>query len=208
MNYRTIRACQVCGKHFSAAADNYYCPDCAKLKKLDTVVQERTCQDCGAMFLGGPRAKRCPECRIIARKEYDKEYRKRGSYRSIGSKDTCSICGEEYIVNSGGQKYCSEKCQRIGVLQWQREHKKGYNKKPKIKAKKQDARRNQEKVCVYCLRHFKTNSTSSLCSDYCRGEQKKLVQCIADVKRGYNRDLKKYEKMRDKYREEVRKNSI
>ena len=206
MIHRTVRVCQVCGKEFHGHPDNHYCQDCAKSKKLDTVLRIRICQDCDAKFLGGPRASRCQNCAEKAAKENAKRFRQKGAARPLGSIDKCTICGEDYIVTAGRQKYCS-KCQRIGILQWQREHKKDYHKNPDIVAKKQERRNQQEKVCIYCLRSFKANSPSSLCSDYCRKEQKKLVQCIADIKRGYNRDLKKYEEKRDKYREEVQKSS-
>lgn len=205
---KTIRVCQNCGKQFQGNTDSHYCNACVKIKKLETVIQTRICQECGTEFPGGPRAKRCPDCRTRANKENVNQYRKRGALRPIGSKDICVICGEEYIVTSGRQKYCSEKCQRIGVLQWQKEHKKGYSKKPEIKSKKQEIRNQQEKVCIYCFRTFKTDSSSPLCSDYCRAEQKKLVQCMIDVRRGKNGDLKKYEDKRDKYRQEVKNNIL
>lgn len=51
---RTKRACQVCGKPFCGGVDCYYCPECAKAKKLDTVVKIRTCADCGAEFFAVP----------------------------------------------------------------------------------------------------------------------------------------------------------
>ncbi|EOS66510.1 hypothetical protein C817_05950 [Dorea sp. 5-2] len=199
---RTIRACQVCGKPFYGSKDNHYCPDCAKTKKLDTVVRIRTCQDCGIEFSGGPRAKRCPNCAYIA-----KSRRKRKpAARPIGSTDRCVVCGKEYTVNSGRQKYCSESCQRKSLLEWQKEHKKGYYKSSGQDVKKQDRRNKTQKICTYCLRPFTTNTSSNFCSDYCRAEQKKLQQCLYDIKRGHNRDFKKYENKRNKYRKEVKGN--
>lgn len=96
---------------------------------------------------------------------------------------------------------------RKGVLEWQREHKKGYNKAPGQDVKKMERRKQVEKICVYCLRTFSSGKSTNLCSDYCRSEQKKLIQCIKDLNRGYNRDLKKYEDKRQDYRDRVAKES-
>lgn len=200
---RTQKACQICGKPFYGGTDCFYCPDCAKKKKSDTVNRIRTCQDCGKDFFGGPRSKRCPDCAHLARKEADRRNKKEGTKRPIGSVDRCLICGAEYIVISGRQKYCSEDCQRKGVLAWQREHKKEYAKASGQDEKRKERRRKQKKICVYCLREFASSTSTNVCSDYCRSEQKKLDQCISDVKRGRKRDLKKYEDMRRIYRDKV-----
>lgn len=194
----------MCGKPFSGSTDCHYCPECAKQKKLDTVIKIRICQECGAEFYGGPRARRCPDCACKAQQEINKQYKKRGSKRPIGSIDKCEVCGAEYIVTSSRQKYCSGACQRKGVLEWQREHKKGYSKQSGQDAKKQERRGAAKKICVYCLRTFTSDKPTNLCSDYCRSEQKKLNQCIADIKRGSNRNLGKYEKQREQYREKIK----
>lgn len=194
---RTKKACQICGNSFYGGRDCFYCPKCAKDKKADTVVKIRICQDCHIEFFGGPRAKRCPDCAYIAQIHHERK----PTMRPIGSVDKCVICGNEYTVVSGRQKYCSEICQRKGVLEWQREHKKNYHKISGQNIKKQERRKQAQKICVYCLRNFTSNTTTNLCSDYCRTEQNKLSQCIADINRGYKRDLKKYEDKRRKYRE-------
>lgn len=202
---RTKRACQVCGNPFYGSTDCYYCPECARAKKLDTVVKIRTCHDCGIEFYGGPRARRCPDCAYKAAQETNKRHKKSGTKRPLGSVDKCAICGKEYTVKSGGQKYCSDICMRKGVLEWQREHKKGYNKASGQDVKKMERRKEAQKVCTYCLRTFSTDKSTPYCSDYCRTEQAKIYQCIADLNRGYNRDLKKYEDRRKEYREKVEK---
>lgn len=197
---RTQKVCQVCGKPFYGGTDCYYCPACARDKKLDTVVRIRTCQDCGVEFYGGPRARRCPACAYKAQQETNRRYHKNGSKRSLGSIDKCTVCGKEYIVTSGRQKYCSDECQRKGVLEWQRIHKKGYHQSSGQDIKKIQRRAQTQKICIYCLKPFVSDIPSNLCSDYCRTEQKKLIQCMSDIKRGYNRDLKKYEDKRENYR--------
>ncbi len=205
MGYRTKRACQVCGKLFYGSTDCYYCPECAKIKRSDTVVKIRTCQDCDVKFFGGPRARRCPDCASKAQSETTRRFKKRGkAVRPLGSIDKCVICGKEYTVVSGRQKYCSDICQRKGVLEWQKEHKKGYNKASGQDAKKQERRKQAQKICVYCLRAFASDKSTNLCSDYCRGEQKKLKQCLADIKRGHKRDYSEYIDKRNKYREDVK----
>lgn len=203
MTKRTKKACQVCGEPFYGGRDCCYCPKCAKEKKSDTVFKIRTCQDCGIEFFGGPRACRCPECAHKAQKETGRKFRQSGPKRPLGSIDKCVICGQEYTVVSGRQIYCSEECQRIGVLEWQREHKKGYAEKSGQTVKKQQRRDEQQKVCSYCLRKFTAHTPTSYCSEYCRLESKKLQQCMADIKRGFNRDLEKYEKKRETYRQDM-----
>lgn len=202
-NNRTKRACQVCGEPFYGSGDCHYCPTCARIKKSDRVVKIRTCQDCGVEFYGGPRARRCPDCAYKAQQETNRKHKKTGTKRPLGSTDKCVICGKEYTVVSGRQKYCSDACQHIGVLEWQREHRREYNKSSGQDEKKRERREAQEKICVYCLRPFKSSSPTNLCSDYCREEQRKLNQCIADINRGYARDLKRYEAARDACREEI-----
>ena len=197
---RTKRACQVCGKPF-------YGPECAKAKKIDTVVKIRICADCGMEFFGGPRARRCPDCAYKAAQETSRRHKKTGTARPLGSLDKCAVCGKEYTVKSGRQKYCSDACQREGVLAWQREHKKGYNKVSGQDIKKMERRKEAQKVCAYCLRAFATDSPTPYCSDYCRKEQAKIYQCIADLNRGYKRDLKGYEDRQREYREKVEKES-
>lgn len=205
---RTKKVCQVCGKPFYGGMDCFYCPECTRAKKLDTVVKIRTCHDCGIEFYGGPRARRCPDCAYQAMLMTSRQHKKTGTARPLGSIDKCTICGKEYTVKSGRQKYCSNACMRKGVLAWQREHKKGYDKASRQDIKKMERRRASKKICAYCLRAFSSDTPSNLCSDYCRREQKKLIQCIADLNRGYNRDLKKYEDKRQEYREKVEKDSI
>ncbi len=201
---RTKRVCQDCGISFYGDKDAHYCPDCAKKRKKNNVVRERICQDCGISFMGGPRARRCPDCRSYARRHQKHNPVK----RPLGSIDKCQWCGAEYTVLSGRQKYCSDSCQRQAVLAWQRENSKDYHKTPKIHAAKQARRDEQQKICVYCLRPFKSSNPTNLCSDYCRKEQKALLQCIADLNRNQKRNFQKYEDKRAAYREKVKNEDI
>lgn len=204
---RTKRACQVCGKPFYGDVDNFYCPECAKAKRLDTVVQIRTCWDCGIEFYGGPRAKRCPDCGYRAKQETSKQHKKHGTIRPLGSMDKCVICGKDYIVKSGRQKYCSEACQRKGVLAWQREHKRGYQKASGQDVKRQKRRKQAQKICVYCLRTFTSNTSTNLCSEHCRKEQRRLSAYAAELNRGAKVDYARLLDLRERYREAVKTGS-
>lgn len=204
MPYTPIRVCQVCGASFTGSPDQHYCPKCAKIKKQDTVVKERVCEDCGKKFYGGPRARRCPECAYAARQKTDREHKRRGTMRPLGSTDKCVICGAEYTVLSGRQKYCSQACQRIGVLAWQREHKKGYNIVSGQGVKKQKRREEQQRVCAYCLRPFTKGANWNTCSEYCKKERLKMQMCETDIRRGRKRDLQSYIDAMTAYREQVK----
>lgn len=205
MERRSKRVCQKCGASFWGGTDSHYCPACAKEARADSVFKIRTCQDCGIEFFGGPRAKRCPDCALEAKRRAQREYKaKDGAKRPIGSTDRCVVCGAEYVVTSGRQKYCSDDCAREGVLAWQREHKKGYAQTSGQAAKKKAKRNKQERICVYCLRKFKDNRPTNTCSDFCREKQKEINQCKADIKRGYSRDMDAYEREREGYRGNVK----
>ena len=197
--HRTMLACRDCGKLFYGSQDNYYCPDCAKLRKAESTVRTRVCCDCGKKFLGGPRARRCPSCADIAKRNY----KHKRTERPLGSIDKCVICGKEYVVVSGRQKYCSLECQRIGTLAWQREHKKGYNVVYGQNERRAKRRAGKEKVCIYCLKRFQTDTNTNLCSEYCRKENKKISQCKTDIARGRKRDINKYIEKREEYRRKV-----
>lgn len=198
---KNIRVCQSCGKTFPGAGDVHYCEDCAA-KTKSNVIRERLCVDCGISFLGGPRARRCPACRDVARRN-QKRY---PAMRPIGSVDRCERCGSEYTVASGRQKFCPG-CRRDALLEWQRDHKDGYGKDPNVRMQKQEKRKQQEKICKYCLRKFRPDTPTQYCSEYCKKEQLKMQQCESDIKRGYNRDIGKYEEKREQYRKEVSEES-
>lgn len=199
---RTIRKCADCGKPFHGSRDFFYCEEC--LKKRSSVIRERTCIDCGKTFPGGPRARRCPECAEKRRKEYHQQYKKMKPVRHLGDIDTCQMCGKEYVVKGGKQKYC-DNCKEKALLEWQREQKKGYNKASGQDVKKKERRRSAIKICAYCGREFESHTTTNVCSDYCRTEQKKITMCKTDIRRDRNRNLDEYLDAREEYRNKVRK---
>lgn len=154
MPHRTIRACQMCGRPFYGNTDCHYCPECVKFRKSNAVVRIRTCQDCGIGFQGGPRARRCPDCAYKAQQQTSRMHKKNGAKRPLGSIDACVVCGQEYIVSSGRQKYCSPECQRKGVLAWQKEHKKDYEKNLGKMSKRQNAGNAAKKYACTAYRNF------------------------------------------------------
>lgn len=196
--------CKHCGKIYYGDVDSLYCPECAQSARKNNVVRDRICIDCGITFTGGPRARRCPECRHVAMLEASRRSRQRGTIRPLGSVDVCPVCGQEYIVVSGRQKYCSDDCQRTAVLAWQRERKREYNTDQRVEQARKMRRAERQKACAYCLRPFWSASSTNFCSDYCREQQAKISQCKSDIKRGYNRDMQKYLDSRDEYREKIK----
>lgn len=198
----TKRLCKQCGNIFVGNTDSLLCPSCAKVIRANTV-RTRICADCGRNFEGGPRAKRCPECRKIALQEYNKRFKQAGPRRTLGSLDICPMCGKSYVVSGGRQKYCPE-CQREALLNWQRAHKKEYNKLPDVKAVKREHRQQRKKICTYCLKSFWTSAPSNYCCNYCREQGRKFRQCEADIRRGCNRDMDKYVKIRAEHRKKIK----
>lgn len=199
---RTIRKCIDCGKPFNGSGDSFYCEEC--LKKRSSVIRERICVDCGRNFLGGPRAKRCPECADKRKREYNQQHKKNGSARHIGDTDVCQMCGKEYVVKSGRQKFCDD-CKEEANLKWQRERKKEYNKVSGQAEKKKIRRKSAIKICAYCGREFESHTATNVCSDYCRTEQKKITMCKTDIKRGMKRNLDQYLEAREEYRDKIKK---
>lgn len=123
------RYCLNCGKPFySLRGQALYCSDCSGNARAKTTVRERVCVDCGAKFMGWPRSKRCPDCQAEAKLKYDREHKRKGSARKLGSVDVCACCGKEYTVEGGSQKYCKA-CAAEATHQNILAHKKEYNAK-------------------------------------------------------------------------------
>ena len=143
------------------------------------------CKQCGATFQGGPRAWYCPGCRMDRRKEREARYRREGSIRPLGSMDHCEVCGQEYIVSGGRQRYCKNCAQeairesdRKLSLKWYNENANDINPVRKLK------RRKMENICVICGKIFPCNGTKrNTCSDECRKKQVKEWRRNADAKR-------------------------
>ena len=100
-----LRICRTCRREYEGDPGSTLCPSCVAEGKKSTI-RPRVCRECGITFPGGPRAWYCPACRIDRRREQDRLRRKAGTARPLGSIDICPICGGEYTVTNGLQRYC------------------------------------------------------------------------------------------------------
>lgn len=105
-----LRTCLNCGEVFEGRSDATLCSACAE-QSIHSVIRTRTCSVCGIQFPGGPSAKYCPDCRKERERERNHKYKQRrreGRSRKLGSTDLCEVCGKEYTVTAGLQKYCPD----------------------------------------------------------------------------------------------------
>lgn len=148
------------------------------------------CETCGHAFKGGPRARFCPTCRAERRKEQSAACwrRKRlGEVRELGSVDKCCICGREYIVHGGNQRYCPM-CAADAVaaidrrqgLEWYAKHKDTINPARNV------ARREKVRgphICRMCGQSYSGLRRDGCCSDSCRTDKRRLRQAQYDAAR-------------------------
>jgi uncharacterized Zn ribbon protein len=164
-----IKKCQRCGKKFIAPTGHHersLCDECRKEAKHDSVFRKRICKDCGKEFIGYPRSFYCPTCKEKRMQEKNSHAHK--TKRPIGSIDICVVCGKEYVVKGGRQKYCPD-CAKTEV------RKNISNRKKKYNAAHQDKIRNRKKkalkdayICPICGRAFtKKGTNSETCSSEC-----------------------------------------
>ncbi|MBQ7344500.1 MAG: hypothetical protein IJW45_00370 [Oscillospiraceae bacterium] len=165
-----LRICRQCAKQYEGKPSSTLCPDCAAASRKN-VVRDRTCRTCGITFPGGPRAWYCPTCRRERRRAMDREAKRSGPARTLGSTDICTVCGDQYTVNSGRQRYCPacapdavKAIDRAQGLEWY-----AANSDP-------DQRRAQRQAgaapitCVICSKAFTPRDSSLTCSPSCSRE--------------------------------------
>lgn len=144
------------------------------VKGKSTLV-DRVCKQCGITFLGGPRAWYCPGCRLERRRKRDVIRYHSGPVRHLGDTDKCVVCGADYIVTGGNQKYCPDCAQtavaekdRQKALEWYNENKAEYN------PARNEKRRVKQATCIVCGKLFDRNGKpTKLCSPECREIRKK-----------------------------------
>lgn len=176
-----LKRCTQCGELFRAAREGQtLCESCFAAAK-STTIRLRTCRECGSVFPGGPRAWYCPACREVRKKEAAARYRRAGAQRPIGSTDHCTICGKEYIVNAGHQRYCPD-CAPEAIREVDREASKRWNAENDFYAKRKQRR--GQKVCVICGNPVPPGTPRTTCSAECDAARKRLKNATADVKRG------------------------
>lgn len=176
------KKCVTCGKVFTT--DRYEqakCGDCLAAAR-STTLRPRTCRTCGDIFPGGPRAWYCPDCRTEREKARKRKYRAYGFSRHLGDIDNCVVCGKEYVVCSGSQKYCTD-CAPEAVREIDREQSIRWNRENDYYAKREETPRSGVKVCVVCGREMSPGTNTVTCSPECAAARRKEIQHRADAKR-------------------------
>ena len=163
-----IRVCRRCGKNYDGAQGSSLCPVCVEVQKHKSSSRPRVCKTCSTAFWGGPRAYYCPDCRAERKKEQFRLYHLRkaaGKVRKIGSTDICTVCGKEYTVSSGNQRFCEEcaaeakKARSLAVY---------YADPDRIERKKEfRAAGNPTAQCIICGKEFTQTGHWLTCSKEC-----------------------------------------
>lgn len=163
-----LRICRNCSREYEGAPGSTLCSSCAAKAKKSTI-RDRTCRTCGAVFSGGPRAWYCPTCRIDRRREQDRERQKTGTKRPLGSIDKCIICGGDYFVASGHQKYCPA-CAPAAIMAVDREQGRAWSAANADPDKRRQLRKAHaaSRSCVVCGNAFVPTDASKTCSPDCR----------------------------------------
>ena len=104
--------------------------------------------------------------------------------KKIGSIDHCEICGKEYVVESGLQRYCKD-CAEEAVKEIDRAQGREWNAKnrEKLADRKKDRKENR-KVCAVCGKQFYTGGPEATCSEECANVLKSYNMAVVDFKRG------------------------
>lgn len=178
--------CWNCGQIAEAAGESALCPQCRNQLRVNSVLRERVCRTCGSTFLGGPRAWYCPNCRAERARVANREAKARaraGKTRRLGSTDICQICGKEYTVEGGLQRYCPEcapaaiqTIARTQSREWMTDH------REEAVARKKEIAKNR-RVCTVCGQGFYSRYPSVTCSAECATVLKAYRQAVADHKR-------------------------
>lgn len=182
------KRCRKCGVILSYSQNNErtLCDTCREKARRESVIRPRTCVDCGTVFQGYPASKRCPSCSAERKRELDRAHRKRGTMRPLGSTQICEVCGGEYILESGRQRYCkacSEEAVRQNRLAKKRIYQAGYDP-GHIKRR---ASRKGTRYCGICGKVIPEERSMRgiiTCSDACDRIRRRQHQTEADLKRG------------------------
>jgi hypothetical protein len=128
-------------------------------------------------------------CRAERRRDADrrcKRNKRKGLVRPLGSLDTCEICGGEYEVKGGLQRYCPD-CACAVAAETDREQGLAYyeGNKETINPKRRSRRRQNPdiRVCAICGKEFSsTHPRKKTCSKACGKE------LLLRLNRQYHRD--------------------
>ncbi len=187
---RTIK-CARCGKIIQASKEITLCDECRAAAQRENVLRTRTCRTCGTQFVGGPRAWYCPNCRAERKKA--QQAKRKSPNRKLGSIDYCEICGKEYIVNGGLQRYCPD-CKAEAVAVKDRAQGRAYMQEHRAESlkRKQENQRNR-KICVVCGKPFYTGTPHVTCSAQCAATLRAQKQRETDFRRGRRSSTEPYE---------------
>lgn len=162
---QTLRICRICGETFYDPRTGItLCRKCASEQKRKAVLKEHICKSCGSTFIGGTRAYYCPDCRIEVNKKRQRDHKRNGASRKLGSTDICELCGKEYTVTSGIQRFCKA-CGEEKTKQQNRESAK--KRMNKIIQSGNRPSRSVQRVCVVCGAAFTSNNSALTCSPEC-----------------------------------------
>ena len=188
-----FRRCKHCGKEFpvTGETEQALCDACRRFARQESVIRDRTCTVCGAVFPGGPSAKYCSRCRADRKRERDRERRRSGPARKLGSEQTCARCGEKYILTAGTQRYCPS-CSKEAILENRRPKKREYQKNYDPDHEKRNALKDGVRLCVICGEPIwgdRQKLPVNTCSAECEKKRDSLKQASADLKRGKRKTL-------------------
>lgn len=172
------KICKYCGAGYDGDPGSSACPDCVR-KQRQTSIRQRICRQCGIEFPGGPRAWYCPECRRVRKQEASRRNKANGSARPLGSTDQCEICGADYVVASGSQRYCPA-CAPDAVRAIDRQQSIAWNQTNTTPEQRRRTRKAAAaKVpCVVCGKLFVPTDPSITCSPECR-RRNQALKCAA-----------------------------
>ncbi len=133
---------------------------------MNTKLNVFVCQICGNEFqTKANHAKFCPNCRLQAQLERNKTHQHNalmGKTKTVGSEQTCPICGKNYILIKGSQKYCAD-CQKKQAI------------KSSVKSVSEYNKQNYERVVFHVpkgskqkLREFANEQQMSLSAFVCK----------------------------------------
>ena len=162
---QTLRICRICGETFYDPRTGItLCRKCASEQKRKAVLKEHICKSCGSTFIGGTRAYYCPDCRLEIKRARGREYKRNGTSRPLGSTDICELCGKEYTVTSGIQRFCKA----CGEEKTKQQNREGAKKRMnKIIQSGNRPSRSVQRVCVVCGAAFTSNDSALTCSPEC-----------------------------------------
>ncbi len=188
------KICKYCGTVYDGDPGGSCCPECAA-EQRETTLRPRECRLCGATFSGGPRAWYCPSCGAERKREYDRQYKRTGSARKLGSTDLCTVCGKPYIVKSGRQKYCPA-CAPEAIRQIDNAQSRAWNAVNTTPADRKFVRNAASAPipCSVCGKLFVPTAPSKTCSPECgqKLHSRKMSQWESDHRKERNAYRRKF----------------